>query len=755
MPNANEILLSQLLKVRTGKEVERQIEAHTRKMQWVPFAGQIGNKSQIKLGKDSIRALVERTTNGIDAVVERKLLEMGISGADFPTPYDAVTALFPDLDSRLEMIYVQVDYLAREKGFSTRGVVDVMDYGTGIEPQQFPTTILSLSGNNKIGKLYSMGTYGHGGAASIGFVNQNDGYVVIASRTATSDAGFTIIRHHAPDATDKRGWYEYLVDANGEILTVKVPLPKQRGKNWGGIPTTIYDIPQGTLVRHFEYDLSGYSSKWSNTDGGIIAAFNTYLFNPLIPPHLNAKYHSRKMADTKSQNARKVWGIARQLEEGEVDGTVEYGSPASELSLTLNGEKQGTINVRYSVLAAGATGKIPLAKRGKSVVSTYNGQTHDARSLDDISPKIRDAYPHLHKDLIVEVRVDGLSREALDNLLASDREEFQNAECYQQIRKIVLDLILDDEQLNEINQSRYEKSLVTGKKITLTTAAKYLLDFIKCNLAYGDVAGGGVQRVRKPASPPVPIKLRKDAPSFVRFATDTIHFNLASPNRYRYLTIETDAPNGYRLPDIEFAGEGDRFLKYEVIAPLHQGRLRIRVDITGGQDGYIGEAIVHYNATVRQTVMYAFIDQKAVRTPKAIIKGTGTQMGIPDVTFVEVNPRTCEWKETLGLTGQDAKIFAFRPVKNGDQLAVYWNNEFPVYVRTMVDVTSEAEVEHVKYHLENGLAVQALYGAGDGAGYPISTPEIEASRCAAMASAIVLAKELLNTKKRKGASAGR
>jgi len=320
---------------------------------------------------------------------------------------------------------------------------------------------------------------------------------------------------------------------------------------------------------------------------------------------------------------------------------------------------------------------------------------------------------------------------------------------------------LEDEKLLEINQSRFEKSLATSKKITLSEAADYVEDFIKDNQIYGrggDVMSGGKLRVRQPATPPRPIKLRNDAPDYVRFAADTIHFNLASPNRHRYLMIETNAPNGYRLPEIEFVGEGDRFLKYEVIAKLHQGRFRIRVDIAGGQDGYIGEAFVRYNKTVQSSIGYEFTNQKVTRTPKAIIKGTGTQTGVPKVTCVEVNPNDTNWTGTLKLTGHDVEIFAFRPVRNGDALFVYWNNEFPAYANAMAVMPSETEREHVKYHLESGLMIQALYSGRDGVAFAPPTPEVEASRCAALASTVAVAKGLLKaaktTKKRRGAAAG-
>ncbi len=127
------------------------------------------------------------------------------------------------------------------EGWQSR-VLTVIDRGVGIPPNQMKDTILSLNESNKIQKHYLAGTYGQGGSSTFAFSK----YVLIASRTAGADElAFTVVRYlDLPPDEYKTGLYVYLIQDG------KLPVA----------PTKDGDIEHGTIVRHFGYDLTSYTS---------------------------------------------------------------------------------------------------------------------------------------------------------------------------------------------------------------------------------------------------------------------------------------------------------------------------------------------------------------------------------------------------------------------------------------------------------------------------------------------------------------
>ena len=661
MSNSNTIVFSQLLKARTASEIERTIESYTRKLKWTKFNRDgtnngRGNKGTITMGQDPIRALVERLTNSMDAVVERQLIEKGVSPTEFSNPKEAIEALFPNLDDRLDHVLMVVEPFNK---FSD-ATVDVMDNGTGIPPNMAFKTILSLNEDNKINKRYSIGTYGQGGAQSIGMVHGEPGrgYVIVASRAAGCPIWFTIIRFREADpaASDKRGFYECLVDTNDEVLTVEnMVLPKQSRKIL--VPKEVGGFPQGTLVRHFGYDLSRYSGKWATDPDGCRAAINTYLFRSPLPVHVDLAYKSKnpkkavadghplqgKGDDAFNTDKRKVFGCGTKLDGFAAGGDeVDYAAPPHKMEIKRNGKKEGEIVVRYWVLNPKPK-TFRLTHPVKTVFGVFYGQTWDERTVEDLSSKIRDTFQFIcgggKHDLVIEVEVDGLTSRALDNLQASTRESFKNGECLEQIDKTVTEFILQDEELAGINNSRYESTISSAKKESkksIYNTVRSVVDFVRSALNWGTLVTGGGKRVRHAAVPPQPIVPSKGAPSFVRFKVDEVQFNLASDGP-RYFMIETDAPNGHKPPDIFFDGEGQSYFSVETTAPLKDGRMRIKVDLKGGQPGFVGDMVAQYGKDVRAEVPYEMVKKApSTRSPQATVKGQGTQKGMPECNCVPV-----------------------------------------------------------------------------------------------------------------------
>ena len=760
---SNEVILTRLLKARTSHEILDIIESdiRVRRLTWVPFNRSIGNKGQIKLGKSAIRALVERVTNSFDAVVERRLQESKTDPNTLESPSQAVMVLFPPEDDSKNRVLVEIDPSNGTGDYHfERCTVDVVDYGTGIAPEDSWNTILSLSKNNKITKRYTIGIYGQGGATSIGKVHigeEDSGYVVIASRTDDSPLWFTIIRFVEASQSDYRGYYECLMDKDGEVLSIAGrPGPELSRIQ---VPKTIREFAQGTLVRHFGYDLSAYNSKFRKEATGCLNAFNTYMFRPQLLFHMNLLFKS-KMTKRWEPDKRVAHGAGKLLDEAVLNGVVEYAAPPSKIPIVMNHKKMGDVWLRYYVLAQVANRdkvKFTLTNPAKPVLGIHNGQTQDERSLDDLSPKIRSQFPlvcgsNTH-DLVVEISVDDLSNGAKDNLLSPDRENFTDSEYYQEIRKVVSKMILEDTILADIDSARYEKQLggKTEASETASEAKLFATDFVKTNLNCTSFVPGGTGRVRRKVKPVEPIVLQKTAPTFIRMLVKEITFNLLSDNS-RYFMLETDAPNGYRLPDIFFDGEGAGYMASEIVAPPFNGRMRIRIDMKkGAHAGWIGDIHAQYSKTVQTEVPYEIVRQEPLtRTPHEAIKGTGTMRGLPTVTCLPIDQSSDMWNN------EDAREFAYRAIPREGELLVQYSVVFPPYL-SAVDGMSEAEQEFIDDKYRADLTASSLFLHDSGVLNRDMSPESRAERRASAAGFLMAARrELLATmpKKQKAQAVG-
>src|SRR6266851_1571705 len=215
-------LAAKLLTIKTTGDVA-DILADMPDQVWLPLGGKANNHPLVNALSDSGDALVERVTNGMDALIEREVLRS--KRTDFKSPREAADKLFgipgghvvglTDNDRRRELAGALI-VTARESGVEREPTVIVEDQGVGQHPSDFDKTLVSLNEENKRSSLYLMGAYGWGGAASVSFCK----YAVFVSRRqddlrrpGQDDAvGWTVVRYNelAEDLFAKHGFYEYL-----------------------------------------------------------------------------------------------------------------------------------------------------------------------------------------------------------------------------------------------------------------------------------------------------------------------------------------------------------------------------------------------------------------------------------------------------------------------------------------------------------------------------------------------------------------
>jgi hypothetical protein len=306
-------LLEGLLDAKTVKSVVTIIENLNvdKSLKWVPVGNRENNLATINISSDPAAGLIERVTNAIDAILERKWMEAG-EPSNFRSPREAVEIWFGIKEGRLVTVenpraediaktsqLVEITLHASDQ--PSKPTVDIRDKGVGILAQEFGTSIVGLNETRKLKKFFLAGAFGQGGSTALSFSE----FTVIISRKFGLSAdkphpvAVTIVRFNEGDLVrDKHGVYEYMVDgATGHPFTFEID------------PT---EFEVGTLVRHICMDLGKYSAIMTAPTRSLWYLTHHYLFDPVLP------FRIIEQRDNTSQGeSRFVGGNYRRLDQGE------------------------------------------------------------------------------------------------------------------------------------------------------------------------------------------------------------------------------------------------------------------------------------------------------------------------------------------------------------------------------------------------------------------------------------------------------
>jgi len=223
----NKEILLKLLKATTQEEVTDLINNHPffKNCKWDFYGNQENNAGTIKAqSPDPVGALVEKATNGIDALLTRMCWDEKIDPTSLNAPQsqnEAIKKFFGEKVANFDLSDKEVRDIAAKtvrviaEGTAEKPTISVIDFGEGQHPKDFPKTFLSVGGSNKIKIKFAHGIYNQGGSAALKFCG--NGYQLILSRRApninhnNSDLwGFTLVREQYKKGY-KAEWYEYCV----------------------------------------------------------------------------------------------------------------------------------------------------------------------------------------------------------------------------------------------------------------------------------------------------------------------------------------------------------------------------------------------------------------------------------------------------------------------------------------------------------------------------------------------------------------
>jgi len=664
--------------VEIDRAIDSFVQAHP-PISWIPV-GRENNRGAIEASADSGRSLVERLTNGVDAVLESEHeTHRGIP--DCRSPKEAAMAWLSVPENGLSELTA-----SRRRDLSKRVTVElfpgegrksrtvsVRDLGIGLNPAEMPMTILSLNESNKMQKHYLAGTYGQGGSSTFAASR----YTLIASRKiGGTSIGFTLVRFlDLPPDQYKTGHYVYLAYAS-QILS---------------IDAAEQDFPSGTLVRHYGYDLTNYSSPLG--PGSVYGLLNQILFDPVLPVWLDNRIH----------NYRRVIKGSRSALNGAVDEGDESRGPTLSHSVRMfyvSLGEFGRVGVEYWVLEAPTQEKKrPIAafvNPAKPIVLSLNGQNHGEMPQSLIKKEAD--LPYLALRFIGHIDCNSLTPTAKRQLFVSNREEARGGVVYQQIQDEVIKVLRSDDELARLNAEAREHGARERDEVAVAQIRREVARLLRTHgLDIAEPVGARAQPGNdteppvnpRPPRPPHPLRVidLQDPPTFVHIIwgeNEPIRFY---PQQRRYIRIETDANSTYHNPDdpnrsrINIAVTEPLSLLVRGSTPLQSGRMRAIVEaasqVTVGQSGLL-------RVELTRTGLPVLTDERRfeiVERPAAV--PDDRRITLPAFDIRPVEPSTDLWA-TLDWPDDLNEIASSAGMDRGT-LVVHYSTAFPKYVSHLRD----------------------------------------------------------------------
>ncbi|MBL8060748.1 MAG: hypothetical protein JNK63_08555 [Chthonomonas sp.] len=666
-------LLLALLSARSLDEATAAVTAfeNSNEIVWHPF-GRRNNRGTIEASGDTGRSLVERATNGIDAILE---LEHSNHGGmpDCSSPKEAGLAWLgiptnglSAMSATQRRVLAQRVTLVLEEGEGRESrLVSVRDYGSGIEPGNMPNTILSLSEDNKLQKHYLAGTFGQGGSSTLAASK----LCLIASRSDDNGpVGFTVAKYlDLPPEEFKTGHYVYLGTLQG-VLEASIPTE---------------NFSQGTLCRHFGYDLDAYNSPIG--PNSIYGLLNMVLFDPVMPVWLENKLHGWNRVIKGSRNA--LNGAVDEGDESSRGPSLDHNMPMFYADLGAFGR----VGIEYWVLPSPSKeNKRPSASfvsDRRPIILTSNGQNHAEFSVQVIR---KDAeLPFLASRLICHIDCDGLTPGAKRALFVSNREEARRGAVRNLLLQELVSVLKSDPELERLNREAKDDSRREQDESALARmrdeVAKLLrlqgLDVARAGGTVSEEDGNArptVERRPRPPRPPLPPIEIAEPPTFLRFAIEEDPVTFYAGQR-RYLRIETDANDNYYSADpsrsriqVMTLGPGIRVVGQTA---LRGGRMRVGfLCEEGTAQGETGDLRVELQRTGHPSLS-ASKSYEVVAQPQA--RGSDRRVNLPPFEPVPVFSQDENWIR-LGWPEDPSVVASVAEVSDGT-LMIYYNADFPPY----------------------------------------------------------------------------
>lgn len=435
------------------------------------YVGDLPNNEAIVLGQQSsaTAALVEKYTNGLDAILLRKCKARGIDprGPQAPkTMVDALDLFFGDLENKSPE---QIRELADEclvlyaSGGKARPSLSLYDAGEGQLPADFPSTFCSLisagqSGAYKGNVPFVQGRFNMGGTGVLQFCGGRKLQLIVTrvpdeiAKGKDHEWGFTIMCYFPGENGENPAW-RYLVDEGGKEVYTAGSAPLALVPR-AGAPKSVPSarerkVSSGTLIKVYDYE-----APRSNVCGELFKKVEEYLLRPCLPVRIvecRKEYTANVMAVT-------VWDcMARWAKSKKIEPDFEDGA-SFEVTLADGETVPGEIRV-FKALKPNDDQDAPHT----GLRCLINGQSHGKRDARFFRTRAVDK-EHIAGSLLVTVFCERLSQATKNHLFLSNRETLREGSVLDDLLGKLQTELHDHEALTALNQRRYAEKVKDAVK---------------------------------------------------------------------------------------------------------------------------------------------------------------------------------------------------------------------------------------------------------------------------------------------------
>jgi len=539
---------------------------------WRSLGDRVANASNVHVLTEPGPAVVERITNGIDAMLELQHSEAGSPIPGPPSPRQASEEWFgiqggtlnrDKDDQAINALGPNVRVHVFDSGQPRRPSIAITDRGIGQHPFALPSTILSLGASNKIGKQYLCGAYGQGGSATFAWCE----YTIIVSRRRPQHSdgkldlvGWTIVRRY-DDIDLKLYTYQYLVNEAGEI-----PI-------FAPSALSDADFEFGTYIIHISYELGRLAALWSIVGYRYL---NNLLFDPVLP------YTIHDHREPQPQD-RYMYGSRGRLVAVSVEHYNEYVAdlgPDGSVAIRYWVFRERNKNQENDVSETSVNIDSYLESHGSSrnIVVTLNGQRHAYLDRSFLKNTVR--YPLLADTLLVQVDCDKLSRLRKKDLFPATRSGIVSGEGrLELVEHCVEEALKTDKDLSRLEHERIQKRLATVDEESERKVKRLLDQLISISkpvVGPGADTKGGVGQVHSGQKEYKP----KDPPTYFKFAEEKQILHIMAGSK-TIIDVITDGPDDMltrkkRRGNLTLETLGDQTITLRA-GTLHEGRLGVNV----------------------------------------------------------------------------------------------------------------------------------------------------------------------------------
>lgn len=442
-------------------------------LEWRFYGDNSSNMSTINLGSNPGRSLIERVTNAIDAILEGEMHRRG--GPEPQSPMDAAKTWFGRPPSTIDSgIFTWDDFGTKELDRKVHvclldgdedaaPTIDIKDSGIGIEPSDFPDTILSLHKGNKIKKNYLAGAFGQGGSATFSFCD----YTLILSRHADDPTrvGFTVVKLMNLGEDWSEDAYVYLSDGDSvPSCTIEDNIDLYDG-NPNELKDTLSTFSSGTLVRHYGYRIEDYNSPLSPSPTNLYHFLHRMMFDPILPFRVvdlrDGKYDDELVTGSRNRLMKRAKQGDR-LDDGGSGAEVVHYQPEEMISPL--SDSNPCVGVEYWIIfhwkekpdRMRSWSNNSFADKKHPIIGTLNGQNQG--ELTSLPIRKLD-FSMIPKNIVVHINSTDADKDVRRSLFSSTREGFKDDVALDAIIDLLQLRMEEDDRLDEIERELIEDLL--------------------------------------------------------------------------------------------------------------------------------------------------------------------------------------------------------------------------------------------------------------------------------------------------------